>query len=119
MMNTLTQLEKDLVSQQAECLARAAALRANGCGDEAALEQVRANIFEILATVARTAQARFPNDPAAFFRERLENIPRAWRESLAAAEAHGDHTKAEIERVKLQTAGEIGAAFEKLTEGAP
>ena len=44
----------------------------------------------------------------------LESIPSGWHASYEKAQAHDDPVKARIERIKLDTAGEIREALESL-----
>lgn len=97
----------------AACKENKKALCADERADEATFEQIRANVYDIFKTVLTVgAKNSDPEKAATFFRQRLETIPRAWREELATAEAHDDGEKAQIERVKLEALEEIRAHFE-------
>ncbi len=91
-------------SQQrmADCAARQAALAADSRGDEAAFMQIRSNVYGLFLAAGQGLRG----DLTAL-RARLDTIPAAWEKSLAQAEAHGDETKAHIERIKLETAAAI------------
>lgn len=107
--------------QTARCAQRRQALLADDRGDEANFEKIRANVFDIFRTVLDVSCRACGDDPAAvgrFFLARVEQIPANWRDSYAAAEQHGDAAKMHVERVKLDAAEEIGAAFRRIWEGA-
>lgn len=83
-----------------------AALLADGRGDEAVFEKIRANIFGIFLTVWNTGRGE------AFFREKLEQIPLVWQASLEKAQAHHDEETVCLETVKLEAVREILAQLE-------
>lgn len=85
-----------------DCMARKAALSADGRGDEAAFMQIRANVYGIFRTVFTAVKG----DMTAL-QARLTSIPAAWEAALGEAEKHGDVQRAHIERIKLETASAI------------
>ena len=85
-----------------DCMARKAALSADGRGDEAAFMQIRANVYGIFRTVCTAVKGDLPQLQA-----RLTSIPAAWEAALHEAEIHSDETKAHIERIKLETVAAI------------
>lgn len=102
--------ELDALHRQA--LHQADALRAEGRGDEATFERIRANIYDICRTVyavcARTAEA------SAFqsaYLQKLDRLPQSWEASLALAREHGDDAKAFIEQLKLNTLASVRARY--------
>ena len=116
-MLKIPQLIQYLESEKRTGLAAAEALAEDGRRDEANMARIRANIFDVMAAVSRTAQEKFPQNAAGFIREKMGEIPRNWSESLAAAERHGDHIKAMTERIKLQAMAEITAKYTDMAEG--
>lgn len=112
-MNIETNGVSWLEQKIAACKENKKALCADERADEATFEQIRVNVYDIFKTVLTVgAKNSDPEKNMAFFRQRLETIPRAWREALANAEAHDDGEKAQIERVKLEALEEIRTHFE-------
>ena len=70
--------------------------------DEAKFEQIRINVYGVFSAVYKTLK-----DQPEALEAKLQSIPAAWEASLRLAEEHGDAEKAHIERIKLETAGEI------------
>lgn len=103
-----------LESQAALCRAGSGALSADGRYDEAVFAKVRLNVYDIFRTVFSAAVNTAGEDAAAFFREKLQQIPANWVTALAAAEQHGHSEKAHIERLKLEIAGAVRAKFQEL-----
>lgn len=99
-----------LTDQAAACKTRAAALTADDRCDEAIFEKIRANVYEIFSSVLTAA--RNADDPAAFFRARLDAIPANWASARERALAHGDETRAHTETVKLEVVEAIRARLE-------
>lgn len=78
--------------------------------DEAAFEQIRANIYEVFRTVLSTAQRVCGSDDAAiraFFVQRLIQIPQSWSTALEEAKAHHDTKQQHLQLVKLNVAQDI------------
>lgn len=97
----------------AQCRERGCALAADGRGDEANHEKIRANVYDIFRAVL-SAGEKTRSDPEqvlAFFRERLESIPAAWQTALEKAREHNDDIRAAVELIKLEAAADIGAAL--------
>jgi len=90
--------------------------------DEAVFAKIQMNVYDIFNTIFSAAiKTSGQNDGEAvqFFLTKLDQIPKNWRNSLAGAQAHGDAEKAHIERIKLDTAEEIGKVFKKIWEVNP
>lgn len=99
-----------LTEQAAACKRSAAALTADDRCDEAVFEKIRANVYEIFASVLAAAQKTA--DPAAFFRARLADIPASWEAALEKARSHGDEARAHTETVKLDVVRAIRERLE-------
>lgn len=84
--------------------------------DEAVFERIRANVYGIFRTVLSVAAKRDGGED--FFRQRLTQIPESWQAAYAQARQHGDAVQMRLEQLKLDTAEEIRAAFDRLEEGA-
>ena len=91
----------------AGCRRRGAALAADGRDDEAKFEKIRGNVYDIFKTVLLAGDKA---GSAEVFWRNLEDIPARWQAAYQQAEAHGDHTAAHIERIKLAAAADIRAA---------
>lgn len=94
-----------------DCMARKAALHADGRGDEASFMQIRANVYGIFRSVCTAVKGDVPQLQA-----RLTSIPAAWASALYEAELHGDEARAHIERIKLETAAAIRHYIHNLQE---
>lgn len=105
-------------SRIAECAARRDALILEQRFDEADMEKIRGNVYDIFRTVLSAAERACGDEASAqdFFRLRAEQIPAAWRDSLAKAQAHGDDVKAAIECVKIEAIEDIKAKSAELWE---
>ena len=79
----------------------------------------RGNVFGIFQAVLAAAEKACGGDEAAaraFVLERAEQIPERWRAAWEAASARGDGEAMHIERLKLDTAGEIRGRMLKCWE---
>lgn len=116
MMEEITQFIQYLESEKEACLMKSNVLIKDNCRNEADMMKIRANIFDIITTVSRTAEKRFPQNSISFMKEKIESIPKGWKESLSVAEKHGDHAKVMIEQLKLQAIAEINEKFSNILE---
>lgn len=108
---TITEFIQYLEAEHKTCTAQAETLAADDRRDEANMQKIRANIFDVFTVVSKTAEKRFPQNPLGFIKERIETIPTAWKQSLAAAEERNEYNKAATERIKLQAMDEIRQKF--------
>ncbi len=96
-------------------------LSADGRGDEAVFEKVRANIYDAMRTWL-TVAVRIGNGNADaakdFFIQRVEQIPAAWAAAYDKAKEHGDTVRMQTEQVKLDVVREVRAKFDEIWEGA-
>ncbi|MGN1021245.1 MAG: hypothetical protein ACI4O7_12840 [Aristaeellaceae bacterium] len=102
---------------QSACKAKENALTAEGRTDEAVFEKIRGNVLSLSEAVLRAAMQQ--EDPAGFFRQRMEQIPAAWAQAREKALAHGDGNRAYLEQIKLEMAEDIRRAFGHIQEGQP
>lgn len=102
----------------AKCEEKRAALLGDGRQDEADMEKVRGNVYDIYRTVMNAGLNTQADSAAArgFFFARLAQIPAAWQAALEKAREHSDDVQAAIELVKLEAAADIRAHAEKLWE---
>ena len=105
-------------SRVAECAVRRDALISEQRFDEADMEKIKGNVYDIFRTVLSAAERACKDEASTrdFFRLRAEQIPAAWHESLTKARAHGDDVKAAIECAKIEAIEDIKAAAAKLWE---
>jgi len=101
-----------LNEQQQICLKRADVLADDQRDDESSLEKIRANIYGIFHTLAKS-----PIKSTNFITEKLEQIPAAWHDSLAKAIEHNDHQKEAQERIKLAVVEDIKEKLASIMEG--
>ena len=96
-------------------------LSADGRGDEAVFEKVRANIYDAMRTWL-TVAVRIGNGNADaakdFFIQRVEQIPAAWAAAYDKAKEHDDTVRMQTEQVKLDVVREVRAKFDEVWEGA-
>lgn len=88
--------------------------------DEAVFEKIKGNVYDIFRTVLWAAVKAGKNDDQAvraFFYRKAEQIPSNWKASYEKAKAHKNIETMEIERIKLETIGEIKEIFAKIWEG--
>lgn len=109
---TMTQMDNWLAAQKQACLARQAALQSDGRQDEAVFQRIRANVFDMALAVWHAAAKQ--ESPAEFFSRRMEQIPASWLAAREKALAHQDTVQAHIEKIKLDAAAEIRAAFRQI-----
>ena len=102
----------DRVGRSAGC---ERALREDGRDDEATLERIRGNVFDIARTVLGVA-ARQDDDGAArsFFTGRMGRLHGEWRAARERALEHGDEESAHVEQVKLEALSEVLRATDDL-----
>lgn len=92
------------------CAARERALRAEDRADEATLERIAGNVYDIARTVLGVAARQHVDDPAAaraFFQTRLERLNEEWSAARDKALSHGDDARAHTENVKLAALAEV------------
>ncbi|MBQ6065337.1 MAG: hypothetical protein IJK89_00815 [Clostridia bacterium] len=96
----------ELKAQHAALNEQAAALRAQDKGDEAVFCTVRANVYDICATVCNVHMKR--GDPAAFDAA-LERFRNEWGASLEAAKQQDNAKKICVEETKLEALADVAA----------
>lgn len=102
-----------LENRAAECKEKSRLLAADLRRDEANMEKIRANVYEVFRTVINAAEKTQSSDAAAkgFFISRLDSIPASWQAALDKAREHDDDERAAIEMIKLEAAADIKAAL--------
>jgi len=105
--NQISNFLEYLRSEQDDCLANAEKLATDGRADEAVLQKVRANIFGIFETVAKS-----PNQTSEVLVGLMQKISTPWHKSLETAIKHGDFEKEALERVKITAMDEIKRHWE-------
>lgn len=103
-----------LEAAAAQLAGEAAALRAEGRGDEATLARIRINIHDICRTLytvcARSAQGEAFR---ALYLRKLDHLAQEWQSARERAAQHDDGCRAAIEDVKLETLAANRQAFLK------
>lgn len=119
----MNEQQKKLVNyfdeQIAACKQRSEILAVDDRMDEANIEKVRANIYDIFKTILSAAERVCGTDDAAkrhFFLQKAEQIPESRRAAYENAEKHEDAEKMLIERTKLDTIQEIQDKFIQVWE---
>lgn len=93
---------KELNDIAAALRQEANALAADSRQDEADLNKIRANIYEVCATIGGVVCKTAPEaEREVMFRRKLEALPKNWQVALEAARAHGNTQRAVVEEVKL------------------
>ncbi len=104
----------------AECVKREALLQGDCRQDEANLEKIKANVFDIFRTMFNIAvrtvhdKDNTMNSIRCSFMTKVESIPANWLSSYERAKAHQDTSKILIEEIKLQTVAAIRSTFEEI-----
>ena len=115
-MKTLSQFtahlekNKEYYQQQAQQLAQ------DNRPDESIMAKIRGNMFDIIMQIKDAAEKLHPESPISFISEFIDKITARWEASIAASEAHNDHSKAAIERIKLNTMAEIKELLPSIEE---
>lgn len=102
-----------LEARSAELREMAAALSASGRADEGNFAKVKANIYEVCATVCKVHMNR-PELGEKAFRAQLEKFRTLWGAEREKAAAHGDTQKQVIEELKLEALADAAAKFEEV-----
>ena len=101
-----------LEAAAAQLAGEAAALRAEGRGDEATLARIRINIHDICRTLyqvcARSAQGEAFRT---MYVQKLDHLEQEWSAARARAQEHDDGCRAAIEDIKLETLAANRRAF--------
>lgn len=85
--------------------------------DDADLTKIRANIYEICATIGNVVCKITPEEQReAAYRMKLEELPRNWHTALEMARAHGNTQRAAVEELKLEALADVLARFESRKE---
>ena len=109
---------KELEQVAAELRQQANAFAADQRQDDADLTKIRANIYEICATIGKVMCKTRPEEAReAAFLKKLEELPQNWRVALEAAEAHGNTQRAAVEELKLEALADVLARFHARKEG--
>jgi hypothetical protein len=88
----------------------------NSCRDEADLESIKMNIYNIFKQLF-TSFSKKASDKEAFCRVYLplfDKIPAEWKVSLEKARQHNDVKNIVIEEIKLSVADRLKAQFQSL-----
>lgn len=119
----MNEQQKKLVNyfdeQIAACKQRSEILAVDDRMDEANIEKVRANIYNIFKTILSVAEKVCGTDDVAkkhFFLQKAEQIPENWSAAYENAKKHGDAEKMLIESTKLDTIQEIKDKFIQVWE---
>lgn len=105
--------------QIADCKRRSELLAADDRMDEANIEKVRANIYDIFKTILSAAEKVCGEDDIAkkrFFLQKAEQIPESWSAAYEHAKKHEDVEKMLVESTKLDTIQEIKDTFLQVWE---
>ena len=114
-MNTFL---KELEQIAADLRQQANAFAADSRQDDADLTKIRANIYEICATIGNVVCKAHPEERREeVWLKKLEELPRNWRIALEAAQAHGNAQRAAVEELKLEALEDVLARFHARKEG--
>ncbi len=115
------EIDRWLEEKIRRCGRRSQTLRADDRADEAAFEKIRANVYDIFRTVLSVAEKTCGDEEDAvrdFFARRAQTIPAGWAAAYEKAKEHHDPVRLQIEKLKLDTVGEVRTQFKKIWEGA-
>ena len=109
---------QELEQVSAELRQQAGQFAAQQRQDDADLTKIRANIYEICATIGKVMCKTRPEEAReAAFLKKLEELPQNWRVALEAAEAHGNTQRAAVEELKLEALADVLVRFHARKEG--
>lgn len=109
---------KELEQVAAQLRQQANAFAADARQDDADLTKIRANIYDICATIGNVVCKTQPEEQRkAVFLKKLEELPHNWRVALEAAQAHGNAQRAAVEELKLEALEDVLARFHARKEG--
>lgn len=108
---------KDLQATAEELRRQAGVFAADQRQDDADLTKIRANIYDICATIGNVVcKNTAEGERETAYRQKLEELPRNWRVALEAAQAHGNGQRAAVEELKLEALADVLARFEQRKE---
>lgn len=108
---------KDLQATAEKLRQQANSFAAEQRQDDADLTKIRANIYEICATIGNVVcKNAAQGEREAAYRKKLEELPRNWRIALEAAQAHGNGQRAAVEELKLEALADVLARFDRRKE---
>ncbi len=86
--------------------------------DEADLNKIRANIYEVCATIGGVSGKIAPaGEWEPVFRGKLAQLPKNWQTALQAARDHGNEERAAVEELKLAALADVLARLDRRKEG--
>jgi len=116
-MKEILQFIEYLKKEKEDCLKEAEALANDNRKDESNLVKIRSNMFEIVISISKVAEQRFPQNTISYIKEKISKIATSWEESLAMAELHNDHMKIMYGRIKLDAMAQISETLEQIIGG--
>ena len=105
-----------LKRRQEECALNVSNLIKDDRQDEANLEKVKENIYEVFQTLyhATKKQAKSEEEFIALYQKRFDTIPANWIKRLELAREHDDIATVVIEEIKLNVVDEIRNSYLQL-----
>lgn len=110
------EMDRWLEERILRCGRRSQTLRADDRADEAAFEKIHANVYDIFRTVLSVSEKTCGGEEDAvrdFFARRAQTIPAGWAAAYEKAKEHHDPVRLQIEKLKLDTVGEVRTQFKK------
>ena len=104
-----------LSSRIEEGKAEAAALQAEGRGDDANFAKVRTNIYDVCRTVSQALISRPGAGPGAVGKQ-LERFRSEWGTALEKAKQHGNFKGIAVEETKLSALDDVITHYQEVTE---
>jgi len=109
--------KQKLHNRAEHCRSLEKACFADSRADEAVLERIRGNVYEIFLSIADTAaKVKQDEEIYPFLQEKLTQIPSSWEKARNAALTHGDSERAALETIKLETAQVIRQIAQEIWE---
>ena len=103
---------KELQAIAGELRQQAAAFAADRRQDESDLTKIRANIYDICATIGNVVcKNTAEGERETVYLKKLEELPRNWHIALEMAKAHGNSQRAAVEELKLEALGDVLTRF--------
>lgn len=115
MNQKIEQMNRYFEENITECGQKKNMLLSDDRKDEANFWQIRANIYDVFRTILSVAvrTEKEEDEIRAFMDGKFAEMTGIWAESGRKAQENGASSKAAIEQIKVETAGEIRKKFEQ------
>lgn len=112
-------MKRYFAKETEKCTEKSRQLRMDSREDESVFARIEGNVYGVFQAVFAAACGKEKTDEAiaAFYLERMNQIPQSWHTAYEQAKAHGEADKMLIEQIKMDTAERIRNEFLHIWEG--